>query len=66
MLSIGIFTFALLIEVYKHGFDFIRILNIINFLTAWYIFVNIKKVQEFVSRISDVVSRAERGTLSQD
>ncbi|WP_299239353.1 hypothetical protein [Sulfurihydrogenibium sp.] len=67
MLSIGIFTFALLIEVYKHGFDFIRILNIINFLTAWYIFVNIKKVQGFVSRISDVVNRAERGgTLSQD
>ena len=63
MLSIGIFTFALVIEVYKHGFDFIRVLNIINFLTAWYIFVNIKKVQGFVSRISDVVSRAERGDL---
>lgn len=63
MLSIGIFTFTLVVEVYKHGFDFIRILNIINFLTAWYIFVNIKKVQGFVSRISDVVSRAERGDL---
>jgi methyl-accepting chemotaxis protein len=63
ILSIGIFTFALVIEVYKHGFDFIRVLNIINFLTAWYIFVNIKKVQGFVSRISDVVSKAERGDL---
>jgi methyl-accepting chemotaxis protein len=63
MLSIGIFTFALVIEVYKHGFDFIRVLNIINFLTAWYIFVNIKKVQGFVGRISNVVSRAGSGDL---
>lgn len=54
MVSIGIFSFALVIEVYKHGFDLIRVLNIINFITAWIIFVNIRKVQGFIKRISYV------------
>ncbi|MEJ5172858.1 MAG: hypothetical protein WHT47_04020 [Hydrogenothermaceae bacterium] len=63
MLSIGIFSVALVVEVYKHGFDFIRILNIINFLTAWYIFINIRKVQGFIKRASHVIKEAERGNL---
>lgn len=63
MLSIGIFTIALGFEIFKHGFDFIRVLNIINFITAWYIFVNIKKVQAFIRRASHIVKEAERGNL---
>jgi methyl-accepting chemotaxis protein len=63
ILSIGIFTFTLAIEVYEHGFDFIKILNIINFLIALYIFISIKEVQGFISRVSDVLSRAEKGDL---
>lgn len=65
MLSIGIFTVALGFEIYKHGFDFIRVLNIINFITAWYIFINIKKVQAFIKRASHIVKEAERGNLEQ-
>lgn len=63
MLSIGIFTVGLGFEIYKHGFDFIRILNIINFITAWYIFINIRKVQSFIKRASNVIKEAERGNL---
>ncbi|PMP63556.1 MAG: chemotaxis protein, partial [Sulfurihydrogenibium sp.] len=63
ILSIAIFSVTLLFEVYKHGFDFIRILNLINFVTAWIIFVNIKKVQGFIKRISYVLSEAEKGNL---
>lgn len=63
MVSIGIFSFALVIEVYKHGFDLIRVLNIINFITAWIIFVNIRKVQGFIKRISYVLTEAEKGNL---
>lgn len=63
ILSIIIFTVALAFEVYKHGFDFIRVLNIINFITAWYIFVNIRKVQGFVKRISFIIKEAENGRL---
>lgn len=63
MLSIGIFTVALGFEVFKHGFDFIRVLNIINFITAWYIFVNIRKVQGFIKRASRIIGEAERGNL---
>ncbi|WP_028950635.1 methyl-accepting chemotaxis protein [Sulfurihydrogenibium subterraneum] len=63
MLSIGIFSFALVIEIYKHGFDLIRVLNLINFITAWIIFVNIRKVQGFIKRISYVLTEAEKGNL---
>lgn len=63
MLSIGIFTITLVFDMYKHGFDLIRALNIINFFTAWYIFVNIRKVQAFIRRASQVTKEAERGNL---
>jgi methyl-accepting chemotaxis protein len=61
--SIGIFSITLFIEVYKHGFDFIRVLNLINFITAWVIFINIKKVQGFIKRISYILTEAEKGNL---
>ncbi len=63
LLSIGIFGVALIVEIYKHGFDFIRILNIINFITAWYIFINIRKVQAFIKRISNILEEMEKGNL---
>lgn len=63
ILSIFIFTVALGFEIFKHGFDFIRILNIINFITAWYIFVNIRRVQSFIKRAAYVIEEAEKGDL---
>lgn len=65
MLSIGIFTVALVFEVYKYGFDFIRILNIVNFITAWYIFINIRNIQAFIRRASYVIKEAEGGNLEK-
>ncbi|MCX7739133.1 MAG: hypothetical protein N2Z80_06985 [Hydrogenothermaceae bacterium] len=60
ILSIFIFTVALGFEVFKYGFDFIRILNIINFITAWYILINIRRVRSFIKRASYVIKEAER------
>ncbi|MFW5990462.1 MAG: chemotaxis protein, partial [Campylobacterales bacterium] len=43
--SLLIFALTLTIEVIINGFDYIRILNIANFALAWFMFVNIRKVQ---------------------
>lgn len=64
IISLAIFTVALIFEVYKHGFDFIRVVNIANFALAWYMFINIQKVQKTVRRVSKIVNDAEAGELS--
>lgn len=64
IISLVIFTVALLFEIYKHGFDFIRVVNIANFALAWYMFINIKKVQKTVRQVSKIVNDAEDGELS--
>ncbi len=64
IISLMIFTGALIFEVYKHGFDFIRVVNIANFALAWYMFINIRKVQDTVRKVSKIVNDAEEGELS--
>jgi methyl-accepting chemotaxis protein len=64
IVSLVIFTIALLIEVYLHGFDFIRIINIANFALAWYMFINIRKVQKTVTQISQTIHKAKEGELN--
>jgi hypothetical protein len=40
ILSIVIFAISLIVEIYQYGlFDIARVLNIFNFLAAWFIFV---------------------------
>ncbi len=63
IVSLGIFTIALVIEVYLHGFDFIRVINIANFALAWYMFINIRKVQKTVTQISTTIHKARDGQL---
>lgn len=64
IISLIIFTLALVIEVYHYGFDLMRIINIANFALAWYMFINIRKVQATVKQISHTVKTAEEGKLS--
>jgi methyl-accepting chemotaxis protein len=64
IISLLIFSVALLVEIYHNGFDIIRIINIANFALAWYMFVNIKKVQNTVKQISETIDNAHNGELS--
>ncbi len=63
IISITIFMIALVIELYHYGFDFMRVLNIANFFLAWYMFVNIRKVQETIRDMAEVLNYAQSGTL---
>ncbi len=64
IISLVIFTIALVIEVYHYGFDLMRVINIANFALAWYMFINIRKAQSMVKKIADTVKVAEEGNLS--
>ncbi|MFP3159697.1 MAG: methyl-accepting chemotaxis protein, partial [Hydrogenobaculum sp.] len=65
ILSIVIFAISLGIEIYQYGlFDIARVLNIFNFLAAWFIFVNIRKVQSFIKDASMVLKKASNGDLT--
>ncbi len=61
--SIAIFTLTLGWEIYRHGFDPIRVLNITNFLLAWFIFTQIRFLKSFVHNISLLLEKASRGDL---
>lgn len=64
ILSIGIFVLSLVVEIYQYGiFDLARLLNIFNFFAAWYIFINIRKVQAFIKDTSMVLKDASDGEL---
>ncbi len=64
ILSIIIFAISLIVEIYQYGlFDVARVLNIFNFLAAWFIFVNIRKVQRFIKDASGVLKLAADGNL---
>ena len=63
ILSLIIFVIALIIEVSLYGFDLMRIINIANFALAWYMFINIKKVQHTVRKLSTTIEKAQDGAL---
>jgi len=64
IISLAIFTIALLVEIYHSGLDLMRIINIANFALAWYMFINIRKVQTTVKKISQTIQNAHDGNLS--
>ena len=61
--SIGIFTLTLGWEIWKYGFDPIRVLNIANFLLAWFIFVQVRYLKSFIHRIALILDKASKGEL---
>ena len=63
IISLIIFTIVLFVEVYHYGFDLMRIVNISNFALAWYMFINIRKVQATIKKLSHLIEEAENGKL---
>jgi methyl-accepting chemotaxis protein len=61
--GIVLFTITLGWEIYKHGFDPVRILNIANFLLAWFIFVKIRTLKGFLHRVNVLLDQASKGDL---
>jgi methyl-accepting chemotaxis protein len=61
--SIVLFIIALIVETLLDGWSWIRILNIFNFALAWFIFINIRKTQETIHEVSNVIKGAEKGNL---
>lgn len=61
--SIALFIIALIVETIIDGWSWIRILNLFNFALAWFIFINIRKTQETISEVADVIKGAEKGNL---
>lgn len=64
MISLAIFTVALIAEIYHYGFDIMRLVNIANFGLAWYMFINIRHVQTTISKMTHTLVDAESGKLS--
>lgn len=63
IISLGIFFIALIVEIVHYGFDLMRVVNIANFALAWYMFINIRKVQASLGSITNVVVGAQDGQL---
>ncbi|QOP42140.1 chemotaxis protein [Sulfurimonas marina] len=66
IISLAIFTVALVIEIYHYGFDVLRVVNIANFALAWFMFINIRKVQSNIRLFSSAMSDTESGVLNKN
>ncbi|MBV5321126.1 MAG: CZB domain-containing protein [Sulfuricurvum sp.] len=63
LISIFVFMVALIFEVITIGFDWIRVLNLVNFAIAWAIFVNIRKVQATIHNVAETMKEIELGHM---
>lgn len=63
IISIALFVIALLVEIFLYGWSWIKVINIANFVLAWFIFINIRKTQKTVSEVASVIKYAESGNL---
>lgn len=61
IISLCVFTIGLGAEVYHYGFDIMRIINIANFALAWYMFINIRNVQQTIHKVTTVLKEADAG-----
>jgi len=59
--SIVLFTIAIGAQIYMHGFDYIFVLNALNFLFAWIIFVSVLNIRKNLQNLSLVVQKAKNG-----
>ncbi|MBA3026612.1 MAG: chemotaxis protein [Sulfurimonas sp.] len=66
VVSLCIFTIMLFIEIYHYGFDVMRVVNITNFALAWYMFINIRRIQANMRLFSDAMVKAESGILENN
>ncbi|MDD2780021.1 methyl-accepting chemotaxis protein [Sulfuricurvum sp.] len=61
--SIALFVIALIVETLVDGWSWIRLVNFFNFALAWFMFLNIRKTQETISEVANVIKGAEKGAL---
>ncbi|BCD59700.1 MULTISPECIES: methyl-accepting chemotaxis protein [unclassified Nitratiruptor] len=61
ILSIVLFSITVTVQIFKSGFDWIFILNIINFICAWIIFVSVLQIQKTLKVLSNVIQKAKNG-----
>lgn len=65
IVSIVAFSISFFSEMYVNGFHWIQIINFINFQLAWFMFINIRKVQATVLSLANIVKKSEHGELSE-
>jgi len=65
IISLIIFSVVLVFELSSNGFDILRIVNISNFALAWYMFMNIRKVQSSVKKLSLAMEDTKNGNLEK-
>ena len=63
IISIIVFSIALVVEIITMGFDWIRLLNVLNFGIAGAIFINIRKVQQTIHSVSNAMKEIEGGNM---
>lgn len=63
LMAIIVFAIALIFELITIGFDWIRLLNLINFAIAWAIFIHIRKVQSTIKKVANVMKEIEQGHM---
>ncbi len=61
--SIVLFSVSLVVELIHFGFDWIRLLNILNFVLAWIIFVNVRGIRRLIKNISYILREGSKGYL---
>ena len=59
--SIILFAIAIGAQIYMHGFDWIFVLNALNFLFAWIIFISVLSIRKNLQKLSDIIQRARNG-----
>ncbi len=63
IISLVAFTLVFLLEVYYNGFHAIQFISLSNFALAWFMFINIRKVQATVHALADIVDKSAHGNL---
>ena len=63
IISLLVFSIAFVLEVIFNGFHWIQIINMLNFGLAWFMFINIRKVQRTIHRLSDIVYESAHGHM---
>lgn len=61
--SIVLFILALIVETLMDGWSWIRVVNLFNFILAWFIFINIRATQKTINDVAKVINSAGKGEL---
>lgn len=63
IISLVAFALAFVLEVSFNGFHLIQIINLTNFALGWFMFVNIRKVQNTIHALSGIINESAHGHM---